>query len=57
MVDTTATRSQTAMIQTLVRYWDVQQVRVIMDRDGYVLISDQGVLRRWKEYFEDLMNV
>lgn len=57
MVGTTATRGQTAMIQTLVRYWDVQQVRVIMDRGGHVLISDQGVLRRWKEYFEDLMNV
>lgn len=57
MVDATATRSQTAIIQTLVRYWDVQQVRVIMDRDGHVLISDQGVLRRWKDYFEDLMNV
>ncbi|KAK3525592.1 hypothetical protein QTP70_000436 [Hemibagrus guttatus] len=35
---------------------DVQQVRVIKDRDGRVLISEESVQRRWKEYFEELMN-
>ncbi|KAK3568499.1 hypothetical protein QTP86_008605 [Hemibagrus guttatus] len=35
---------------------DVQQVRVIKDRDGRVLTSEEGVQRRWKEYFEELMN-
>ncbi|KAK3559113.1 hypothetical protein QTP86_004101 [Hemibagrus guttatus] len=35
---------------------DVQQVRVIKDRDGRVLTSEKSVQRRWKEYFEELMN-
>ncbi|KAK3516533.1 hypothetical protein QTP70_021738 [Hemibagrus guttatus] len=35
---------------------DAQQVRVIMDRDGRVLTSEESVQRRWKEYFEELMN-
>ncbi|KAK3565550.1 hypothetical protein QTP86_011915 [Hemibagrus guttatus] len=35
---------------------DVQQVRVIKDRDGRVLASEESVQRRWKEYFEELMN-
>ncbi|KAK3532193.1 hypothetical protein QTP86_009472 [Hemibagrus guttatus] len=35
---------------------DVQQVRVIKDRDGRVLSSEDSVQRRWKEYFEELMN-
>ncbi|KAK3563366.1 hypothetical protein QTP86_021842, partial [Hemibagrus guttatus] len=35
---------------------DVQQVRVIKDRDGKVLTSKESVQRRWKEYFEELMN-
>ncbi|KAK3555020.1 hypothetical protein QTP86_005711 [Hemibagrus guttatus] len=35
---------------------DVQQVRVIKDRDGRVLTSEESVQRRWKEYFEVLMN-
>ncbi|KAK3506797.1 hypothetical protein QTP70_028366 [Hemibagrus guttatus] len=35
---------------------DVQQVRVIKDRDGRVLTSEECVQRRWKEYFEGLMN-
>ena len=35
---------------------DVQQVRVMKDRDGNVLTSEESVLRRWKEYFEGLMN-
>ncbi|KAK3516862.1 hypothetical protein QTP70_027082, partial [Hemibagrus guttatus] len=35
---------------------DVKQVRVIKDRDGRVLTSEESVQRRWKEYFEELMN-
>ncbi|KAK3530524.1 hypothetical protein QTP86_027887, partial [Hemibagrus guttatus] len=35
---------------------DVQQVRVIKDRDGRVLTSEESVQRRWKEYFEELMH-
>ncbi|XP_051780043.1 uncharacterized protein LOC127526921 [Erpetoichthys calabaricus] len=35
---------------------DVQQVRVINDKDGNVLTSKENVLNRWKEYFERLMN-
>ncbi|KAK3515275.1 hypothetical protein QTP70_013499 [Hemibagrus guttatus] len=35
---------------------DVQQVRVIKDRDGRVLTSEESVQRTWKEYFEELMN-
>ncbi|KAK3545113.1 hypothetical protein QTP70_000833 [Hemibagrus guttatus] len=35
---------------------DVQQVRVIKDRDGRVLTSEESVQRRWKEYLEQLLN-
>ncbi|KAK3527832.1 hypothetical protein QTP86_006897 [Hemibagrus guttatus] len=35
---------------------DVQQVRAIKDKDGRVLTSEESVQRRWKEYFEELMN-
>ncbi|KAK3565777.1 hypothetical protein QTP86_015040 [Hemibagrus guttatus] len=35
---------------------DVQQVRLIKDRDGRVLTSEESIQRRWKEYFEELMN-
>ncbi|KAK3566616.1 hypothetical protein QTP86_001541 [Hemibagrus guttatus] len=35
---------------------DVQQVRVIKDRDGRELTSEESVQRRWKECFEELMN-
>ncbi|KAK3551975.1 hypothetical protein QTP70_031634 [Hemibagrus guttatus] len=35
---------------------DVQQVRVFKDRDVIVLTSEESVQRRWKEYFEELMN-
>jgi exonuclease III len=35
---------------------DVQQIRVIKDRDGRVLTDASSVLGRWKEYFEGLMN-
>ena len=36
---------------------DVQQVRVIKDREGNVLTDARRVMGRWKEYFEELMNV
>ena len=35
---------------------DVLQVRVIKDADGNVLTSEESMLRRWMEYFEELMN-
>lgn len=35
---------------------DVQQIRVIKDEDGKVLTSEDSVQRRWKEYFQVLMN-
>lgn len=35
---------------------DVQQVRVVKDRNGSVLTSPSRVMGRWKEYFEELMN-
>ncbi|KAK3525767.1 hypothetical protein QTP70_007530 [Hemibagrus guttatus] len=35
---------------------DVKQVRVIKDRDGRMLTSEDSVQRRWKEYIEELMN-
>ncbi|KAK3512263.1 hypothetical protein QTP70_002277 [Hemibagrus guttatus] len=35
---------------------DVQQVTFIKDRDGRVLTSEESVQRRWKEYFEEVMN-
>ena len=35
---------------------DVQQVRVIKDESGNVIVNSKAVLKRWKEYFEKLMN-
>lgn len=35
---------------------DVQQARVIHDRDGNVLTGDRSVMGRHKEYSEELMN-
>ena len=35
---------------------DVQHVRIIKDENGYVMISSEAMLKRWKEYFEKLMN-
>ena len=35
---------------------DVQQVRLIKGNDGNVLTSEDDVLCRWKEYFDQLMN-
>ena len=35
---------------------DVQHVRVIKDKNGNVMVNSEVVLKRWKEYFEKLMN-
>ena len=35
---------------------DVQHVRVLKDENGNVMISLKAVLKRWKDYFEKLMN-
>ena len=35
---------------------DVHNVMVIKDENGNVMINSEAVLKRWKEYFEKLMN-
>ena len=35
---------------------DVQHVRVKKDENGNVMVNSEVVLKRWKEYFEKLMN-
>ena len=35
---------------------DVQHVRVIKDENGNVMVNSEAVLKRWKEYFDKLMN-
>ena len=35
---------------------DVQHARVIKDENGNVMVNSKAVLKRWKEYFEKLMN-
>ena len=35
---------------------DVQHVRVIKDKNGNVMVNSEAVLKRWKDYFEKLMN-
>ena len=35
---------------------NVQHVRIIKDENGYVIISSEAMLKKWKEYFEKLMN-
>ena len=35
---------------------DVQPMRVIKDENGNVMVNLEVVLKRWKEYFEKLMN-
>ena len=35
---------------------DVQHVRVIKDENGSVMVNSKAVLKRWKEYFEKLIN-
>ena len=34
----------------------VLHVRVIKDENGNVMVNSEAVLKRWKEYFEKLMN-
>ncbi|KAK3537926.1 hypothetical protein QTP70_024555, partial [Hemibagrus guttatus] len=54
------TREGQKDLYRLARQWDQdgkdQQVRVIKDRDGRVLTSEECVQRRWKEHFQELMN-
>ena len=35
---------------------DVHHGRVIKDKNGNVMVNLEAVLKRWKEYFEKLMN-
>ena len=35
---------------------DVQHVRVIKDENGIAMVNSEAVLKKWKEYFEKLMN-
>ena len=35
---------------------DVQQIRMMKDRDGKVMTDEESVLRIWKEYYMGLMN-
>ena len=35
---------------------DAQQLRIMKDENGNVMVSSMAVLKRWKEYFEKLMN-
>ena len=35
---------------------DVQHVRVIKNENGNVMVNSEAVLKRWKEYFDKLMN-
>ena len=35
---------------------NVQHVRIIKDENGNVMVNSEAVLKRWKEYFEKLMN-
>ena len=35
---------------------DVQHVRVIKDENGKAIVNSEAVLKRWKDYFEKLIN-
>ena len=35
---------------------EVQPVRVIKEENGNVMVNSEAMLKRWKEYFEKLMN-
>ena len=35
---------------------DVQHVSVMKDKNGDMMVNSEAVLKRWKEYFEKLMN-
>lgn len=34
----------------------MQKVRVIKDKNGNVLTSEESVLRKWKEYFKEVIS-
>ena len=34
----------------------MQHVRMVKDMDGHVLTSEGSVLRRWRQYFKELLN-
>ena len=38
------------------RAGDVQHVKAIKDESGNVMVNSEVVLKRWKEYFEKLIN-
>ena len=35
---------------------DVQQVRMMKDKDGKVMTDEESILRIWTEYYKGLMN-
>ena len=35
---------------------DIQYVRVLKDENGNMMVNSEAVLKRWKEYFEKLIN-
>ena len=35
---------------------DVQHVRVIKNKNSNIMVNSEAVLKRWKEYFEKLIN-
>ena len=35
---------------------DVQHMRIIKDKNGNVMVNSEAGLKRWKEYFEKMMN-
>ena len=35
---------------------DLRHVRIIKDENGNVMLNSEVVLKRWKEYFEKLIN-
>ena len=35
---------------------DVQQIRVIKNKTGEILMEEEQVKQRWKEYFDNLLN-
>ena len=35
---------------------DEQHLRIIKDKNGNIMVNSEAVLKRWKEYFEKLMN-
>ena len=38
------------------KMYTVQHVRVIKDENGNVMVNSEAVLKRWKKYFEKLIN-